>query len=305
MTPLSAQFVPIKIDVASDAYNDWSSLFPHEGGKGIPVVYIIRADGKKQYAQTGALGTAALTRLLNSNLATAGTILNQAQVEQLVGIQEKLARSIKRKKWADAIDLVNSVTTIEWSGIETSLAQPAVVMQGLVEQLSQGVQSEATTITDSVMGPSFDLSQKIDVALQFGKLEFEVQGSSQVDTWLAPSRNIIAMDAELAKRVDWVQKILAYKTTREASQRAVVERIAQEQRGNKIGKLAAKLVGTPGQPRRNRRTWVSANGNFKLVARYHSQTADRVKLIRTNGEKIDVEISKLCEADIQYLRQQK
>ena len=106
MTPLSVQFVPIKIDVATDAYKDWSSLFPHEGGKAIPVVYIIRADGEKQYAKTGGLGTAALTDLLNSNLATAGTILNQSQVEQLVGVQEKLARSIKRKKWAAAIDLI-------------------------------------------------------------------------------------------------------------------------------------------------------------------------------------------------------
>ena len=305
MTPLSVQFVPIKIDVATDAYKDWSSLFPHEGGKAIPVVYIIRADGEKQYAKTGGLGTAALTDLLNSNLATAGTILNQSQVEQLVGVQEKLARSIKRKKWAAAIDLINSVNTIEMAGIETSFAQPAVVFQGLFEQLSQAIEAKASEITEPVMESSLTPSQKIDIALQFGKLEFEVQNSSHVDAWLEPSREIISTDDELVAWVDLVKKIFAFQVTKDESGRAMVERIATEQRGNKIGKLAAKLVGTPGAPRHVMRTWVSANGQFQLTARYHSQTANRVKLIKTNGDEIEVEISKLCQADIQYLMQQK
>ena len=305
MTPLSAQFVPIKIDVATDAYKDWSSLFPHEGGKAIPVVYIIRADGEKQYAKTGALGPAALTNLLNSNLETAGTILNQSQVEQLVGVQEKLARSIKRKKWATAIDLINSVNTIEWTDIESSFAQPAVVFQGLVEQLSQAIQSKASAITEPVRASSLNPSQKIDVALRYAKLDFTIRRSAQAEGWLAPSRKIIATDDELVAWVDLVGKILAFEETKDEPGRALVERIASEQRDNKIGKLAAKLVGTPGTSRRAMRTWVSANGNFRLKARFQSQKGNRVMLLKTNGEEIEVEISKLCQADIQYLMQLK
>ena len=297
--------MPIKIDVATDAYKDWSRLFPHEGGKAIPVVYIIRADGEKQYAQTGALGAAALANLLNTNLATAGTILNQSQVEQLVSIQEKLARSIQRKKWATAIDCINRVNTIEWAGIETSFAQPAVVFQGLVERLSQAIQSKASAITEPVKDSSLNPSQKIDVALQYAKLDFEIRNSAQAEGWLAASRKLIATDDELVAWVDLVGKILAFQETKDEPGRALVERIASEQRDNKIGKLAAKLVGTPGTARRAMRTWVSANGNFQLKARFQSQKGNRVTLLKNNGDAIQVEISKLCQADIQYLQQQK
>ena len=197
------------------------------------------------------------------------------------------------------------MNTIEWAGIETSFAQPAVVFQGLVERLSQAIQSKASAITEPVKDSSLNPSQKIDVALQYAKLDFEIRNSAQAEGWLAASRKLIATDDELVAWVDLVGKILAFQETKDEPGRALVERIASEQRDNKIGKLAAKLVGTPGTARRAMRTWVSANGNFQLKARFQSQKGNRVTLLKNNGDAIQVEISKLCQADIQYLQQQK
>ena len=50
------------------------------------------------------------------------------------------------------------------------------------------------------------------------------------------------------------------------------------------------------------RTWSDPSGKFTVVAKFYSATADKVKLISKDENKLDVEIAKLSEGDKQYLR---
>ena len=67
LKPLVAQFVPIKIDVASDDYKIWRRDHKPEKGA-IPQMYIIRADGEELYNKVGGLPADQLQQVLSSAL---------------------------------------------------------------------------------------------------------------------------------------------------------------------------------------------------------------------------------------------
>lgn len=50
------------------------------------------------------------------------------------------------------------------------------------------------------------------------------------------------------------------------------------------------------------RTWSDPSGKFSIEAKFYSATTDKVKLLRPDDQKIEVEIAKLSDDDKQYLR---
>ncbi len=53
------------------------------------------------------------------------------------------------------------------------------------------------------------------------------------------------------------------------------------------------------------RTWSDATGRFKIEAKLVSQKDGKVKLERSDGKSIEIELSKLSEADQKYLKESK
>ena len=85
-------FIPLKIETTGKKWSEWSKKYPHEG-KGIPIVFVIRADGERLYGKSGSLPGNQLYQLLDSSLNNSGLQLSEKQlasVEQTVGKAKSL-----------------------------------------------------------------------------------------------------------------------------------------------------------------------------------------------------------------------
>lgn len=87
LKPLLKNFVPLKMDVGNrEVFKAWTDKFPIEtsnGSFGIPVVFIIRADGEPIYVRSGNPAGKLLPQLLRDGIKKSGTILTSSKLEKL------------------------------------------------------------------------------------------------------------------------------------------------------------------------------------------------------------------------------
>lgn len=87
LKPLLKNFVPLKMDVGNrEVFKSWTDKFPIEtsnGSFGIPVVFIIRADGEPIYVRSGNPAGKLLPKLLRDGIKQSGTILTSTKLEKL------------------------------------------------------------------------------------------------------------------------------------------------------------------------------------------------------------------------------
>ncbi len=77
-----AQFVPVKLDVASKEYAQWRQDHPSEGNT-IPKLFVVRADGETLYGRSGSLNGSELPNMLTRALQNSGRILNSKEATML------------------------------------------------------------------------------------------------------------------------------------------------------------------------------------------------------------------------------
>ncbi len=130
-----AQFVPIKLDVASDDYRTWNREHPSEGN-GIPKVYIVRADGETLYAKPGGLSVEQLGQLLSTALVDGGRVLSAKEAAALIAIHQEMTALREQGKVADAIRTLRKLRKFGKPGEFGSYATPAVNLETLVNELS-------------------------------------------------------------------------------------------------------------------------------------------------------------------------
>jgi len=81
-------FVPLKIETNGAEWAKWSRQYRAEG-RGIPIIYVIRADGKQLFGRSGSLPGMELPVMLQQAISQAGTIYNDQQLELLGSTLEK------------------------------------------------------------------------------------------------------------------------------------------------------------------------------------------------------------------------
>lgn len=146
-----AQFVPIKLDVASDEFRDWERAHPSEG-RSIPIIYIVRADGETLYAKSGSLGGDALPELLVQVLESSGRVLNESEVNKIADVTAEF----KEQKTADnipgAIKALNKLKRIGNPGEIPSYAASAVELNQLVVELAETYHAELVKLDEMLKG---------------------------------------------------------------------------------------------------------------------------------------------------------
>ena len=140
-----AQIVPIKIKTGTDMYSQWTRKHKHEG-RGIPIVYIVRADGKTLYAKSGKPPTEALSRMLVAALDDAGYIMTQKDVATI----EKVTKVFKKHVEAGDIpaalkSLKKAKNYLDSNGNVASYSESAT---GLQNEISAMMESAATAISE-------------------------------------------------------------------------------------------------------------------------------------------------------------
>jgi hypothetical protein len=85
-------FVPLKIETNGAEWGKWSRQYRAEG-RSIPIIYVVRADGKQLFGKSGALPGMELPMMIQHALAQAGTIYNDQQLQELGSTFEKAKQS--------------------------------------------------------------------------------------------------------------------------------------------------------------------------------------------------------------------
>jgi hypothetical protein len=176
---LASQYVVLKMDTAGSEFPGWSARYECESG-GVPKVYVVRADGKQLLGKPGAPQD--MDNFLKRYLEDAGKILEPKELADLEKAAKNAQKAIKRKAWADAIEIVAAE-----SG-KGSYAEAAVTLEKLAGEL---VEKGKLALKDA--------EKKLASKDQFDGALALVEGQRQFEG-LAATKELF--DAALAKHND-------------------------------------------------------------------------------------------------------
>lgn len=126
---LAARFVLLKVRTDDPkSWREWTSKYKSQGS-GLPLVFVVRADGKQIYGKAGA--PKALPQFLAAALKLSGKIPTRGQLIRLRKSAETAKESI------DGGDIAKAAVILSRSNAEGSFAAPAVKLQKLAAGLTE------------------------------------------------------------------------------------------------------------------------------------------------------------------------
>lgn len=132
--PLVSQFVALKVNSDGDQWQEWASKYKKEG-KGIPIVYVIRADGKQLYGQSGAPKGDELPKFMKEHLENAGRVFPIPSAKKLQSLVETAKEQLENGDADAAVKAIKPLTRIGKLGDLGSHAQPAKDADEFVKKL--------------------------------------------------------------------------------------------------------------------------------------------------------------------------
>ena len=123
LTGLVAQFVPLKINTSSPDWRTISRKYPTAGNT-IPVVYVIRADGKKIFAERSSLPGDKLPFVLRGSLQNAGGILSDVQAQSVIKAVAVARQALGSADVHSAVQAMRPLTKLGTLGNLQSYAKP-------------------------------------------------------------------------------------------------------------------------------------------------------------------------------------
>jgi hypothetical protein len=118
-----AQFVPLKINTSSPDWRTISRKYPTPGNT-IPVVYVIRADGKKIFAERSSLPGDKLPFVLRGSLQNAGGILSDVQAQSVIKAVAVARQALGSADVHSAVQAMRPLTKLGTLGNLQSYAKP-------------------------------------------------------------------------------------------------------------------------------------------------------------------------------------
>jgi hypothetical protein len=131
LAALVAQFVPVSVDVGSPDFRKWAERLGLAGQITIPYVSVLRADGEKLYADSGAPQGDALPALLRHCLENAGKVLDEKKLERM---SEALEAALKLAAEGNDAAAIDKIAKLVGSGC---YAEAAVNLDAFAKQLAE------------------------------------------------------------------------------------------------------------------------------------------------------------------------
>ncbi len=304
-------------------WSQWARQYPHEG-QGIPVLYVIRADGEKLYARSGALSGAALPQMLLATLNQSGRIFSDAEAERLKAAVEQAKAAMQGEDPIAAARALGQLKPLGTPGELKSYSAPAQEADKLAEELASSASARIEEAKAGLQDPerAFEsvllLVEARDAYEVFPALHAEINQvlrSAERDEALSPLISQ-ATSLERARRYAAAGTAGARKTAVTA-----YERIVQRYAGTKVEALArrelaeldpdAEILAAGGgdagpaekEPRAEPfRTWTDRTGKFGTKARLVGVKEGRVALEKPDGKTIVLPLDRLSETDQAYVR---
>ncbi len=310
--PLVAQFVPLKIetDGGDPQWGSWNRKYSHEGD-GIPIIFVVRADGEKMYGKSGSLGDQ-LPRFLATQLVSAGKIFTPAQLEQ---VQTAVAEAKKAMEAGDSFAAVKRLDTLKKLGPTGKLgsyAAPALEADQLVAQLLEEGKTALATAQEQLAG-----NEQFAGALGILSANRVYGSLVELKKDLGGAERELRKDGslkDLVTQAEAVDKALALVASKGGKTAAIeaLGRVATRFPDTPAATLAqekiASLSGAGDTPAATAaldkfRTWTDVSGTFQVEAELIEATAAEVKLkLKKDGKTVTVPVEKLSEQDREFLK---
>ncbi len=136
MARYAGWFVPLKIETRGEEWSKWTSQYRHEGSS-IPIVFVVRADGKQLYGRSGPLPGLELPQMINLVLSQSGAIYNDQQLKLL---EETLDRAKQASEDGDvngAVREMSKLVKLGTPGELGSFSEAAIEADRLAEELAE------------------------------------------------------------------------------------------------------------------------------------------------------------------------
>ncbi len=221
LTGLVAQFVPLKINTSSPDWRTISRKYPTAGNT-IPVVYVIRADGKKIFAERSSLPGNKLPFVLRGSLQNAGGILSDVQAQSVIKAVAVARQALGSADVHSAVQAMRPLTKLGTLGNLQSYAKPiqdanAVVGDILkqagvdLKEIESNLQSTETAVraTSSLFAAMRTYSIFPTLQRQFGVIHRSASGNEDL---------LVAMAQGKA-----IDKAMALSTLRGGTSKAILE----------------------------------------------------------------------------------
>ena len=329
------QFVPLKVISKGDQWQQWASKFKAEG-RGIPKIYVVRADGEQLYGKSGALTGDALPQMLASVSQKSGRVFSESECLLLEECNEAAEHALNEDIYLDAAAALAPAAKLGTLGGLQSFAAPAV---------------KSNELANTVLGHSREALKEVEEKLDDPEQAFEgVVELTKIRQFCAAFDETKQASNLLLKNVsrDKVQRQLLKpaKALVKARKDAQLPKASDKKRAEKgYGLILKKFGDTPAAPiarqeltsinpnseflsmepestmvatekadggegglqydQEKVRTWSNSTGKFSVEAKLIEVTDEFVRLKKESGKEIKVPLSKLDDAAKSYLDSRK
>jgi len=155
--PLVVQFVPLKVSTDGPEWGDWASRYPPEG-RGIPIIYIVRADGKMLSGKSGALNGDALRLFMVQQLSQSGRNFSDQEVTLLANAVEAMQKAQEADNPSLAAKAILATKRLGPLEKLNSFAKVAKEAEDLIKQLTKQGLAQVEKIKEKLAGdaPPFE-----------------------------------------------------------------------------------------------------------------------------------------------------
>jgi hypothetical protein len=305
-----AQFVPIKIDTDGDNWAAWGTKYRHEG-TGIPILYVVRANGELAYAKSGSKSGDELPEFLAEHLTTAGAIFFDAQLLQIKSAVDDSNKALAAGDSWTAIKRIESLKKIGPPGKLGSFAAVALEADALYAKFLEEGKTALKTAQEQLAGEDkfAGVLGIISANRIYGKFP-------ELRKDLVSAERDLSKKAELkeelkqAEALDRAIALLGQNSTKKQAKPAlelIVTRFpdtpAAERAKAKLAELAGGAPGAAGGDTAAAfalRPWSDATGKFRIEAELVNVEGGAVNLKKKNGELVSVPLAKLSKADQEF-----
>ena len=204
-------FIPLKIETKGDEWSQWATRFRHEGN-GIPIVFVVRADGEQLYGKTGSLPGAELYQMIESVLARSGRILNDKQLQSIEKVLGKANDALEKG------DIVTAVKQVSWLrkfgelGSLGSYAEAAVEADKLVQELLERGRIALTQVKEQLSDSETALVGAItfvDTAKEYRPLTSLTKDIHEISSYIkkTPDLRAVRKQAELLHHAKGLMRV--------------------------------------------------------------------------------------------------
>jgi hypothetical protein len=316
LSAFAGQFVPLKlITDGNPGWNKWASTYQAEG-RGIPLLYVVRADGEQLYAKSGSLPGDALPQMLLTTLKQSGRTFSDAETELLqTSLDEAKATLAKQDHMATAAAL-GRLKRLGTPGELKSFSALALEADKLAQEVAEVGKKNIGSALAQLDAPDTALDGVLTLVESQKAYSSFPELNAQIVASLREAKRNDALEP-LIKQAESLIRARKYAESETAStQRKAVSAYEQvitqfpNTPGAKIAREELAAIDPDAKALSAEitadvfRTWTDATGEFKIEAKVVQQKQGFVQLQKRDGELVSLSIEKLSPADQDFLTNQ-